>query len=121
MNEELKMKRKEEGKRRALEYLKQCIDTNGTLNITNFRNLHRAEYGKLASYFGSVDNAVAEAGAIKITTQKNTPTVMQRLAYDYICEQIKTKSIAELARKYNVSRATLNQLFKRLQNVIENE
>lgn len=119
MKEELKQKRQEEGKARAIKYLKECMDENGTLNITKFRNMHRAEYSKLATYFGSVDNAIAEIGAIKITNQKTTPTLAQRLAYDYIKQETETRSVADMARQYGVSKPALNQLYHTLRKFIE--
>lgn len=119
MKEELKQRKNAEGRARALMYLRECMDDKGTLNITKFRNLHRPEYSKLSTYFGSVDDAMAAVGAIKVTSQKTTPTLVQQLAYAYLQKESKIKHVAEIAREFNVSRAGMNQLFKRLEKLID--
>lgn len=121
MREEVKMKRIEEGRARAIKYMKECMDDRGVLDITAFRNMHRSEYSKLSTYFGSVENALKEVGAIKATSQKGAPTLCQKLAYDMIKEATKTKNIAQLAREYNVTRMALNQLYKQLEKIITRE
>ena len=123
MKAELKAKKFEEGRSKVIQMLKECMDVNGVINITSFRNKHRTEYNKLSQYFGTVDAAIEEIGAVKMLNSRNIPTLSQRLAYDMIKEMSKTYSVAEIARKYGVSRACVNQLYKRYNVLIcdENE
>lgn len=119
MKTELKNKRFEEGRSRVVKMLKECMDNDGVINITAFRNLHRTEYNKLSQYFGTIDAAIEEVGAVKILNSRNIPTLSQKLAYDRIKSMLEGKhTIASIAREYNVSRACVNQLFKRYQILI---
>ena len=120
MKEELRKKRYTEMRSYLLRLLRECSQ-EGVLNITTFRNLHKKEYGKLGSYFGSVSNALEEAGIIKVTSQKTSPTLIMKLAYNMIKEQNKDKSLAKIAADYQVSRAALSSLYQRLGNVIGSE
>ena len=119
MKTELKNKRFEEGRNKVVKMLKECMDNDGVINITAFRNLHRTEYNKLSQYFGTIDAAIEEVGAVKILNSRNIPTLSQKLAYDRIKSMLDEKyTIASIAREYNVSRACVNQLFKRYQILI---
>jgi len=119
MKTELKTKRLEEGRSKVIKMLRECMDNDGVINITSFRNLHRTEYNKLSQYFGTIDAAIEEVGAVKILNSRNIPTLSQKLAYDMIKSMLdKGYTIASIARKYNVSRACVNQLFKRYQVLI---
>ena len=116
--EELRQKQIEEGRECTLKRMKECMDEDGVLDITAFRNMYKTEYNSLSRCFGSVDNAVKAAGAIKVTSQKKTASLCQKLAYNMIKESTKTKNIAELAREYGVTRAALNQLYKHLEKMV---
>jgi transposase-like protein len=117
-----KQRKIEETKKQIINDMKSCMDSRGVLNITEFRNKYRKEYGKLPIYFGSVDKALEVVGAVKVTNQKNTPTFQMRLALDYLnLLTSQGNSVASIARKYGVSRANVNQLYHRLQKVIEVE
>ena len=119
MKTELKTKKLEEGRSRVIQLLRECMNKDGVINITAFRNKHRTEYNKLSQYFGTVDAALEEVGAVKMLNSRNIPTLSQRLAYDMIKTMVKTQSIAEIARKYGVSRACLNTLYKRYNILID--
>jgi hypothetical protein len=116
---ETKIKKTEEWKMQIIKKMKGYIDDRGILNISEFRNDNPKEYSKIPMCFGSVDNAVEVLGAIKLTNQKNTPTLKMMLAYDYLELLVKQgNTMGSIAKKYDVSRANVNRLYTGLKKIL---
>ena len=98
----------------------QYVD-DGVLNITKFRKERPKTYAALPYYFGGINSLVEQLGLVKVqkSQQKNKVTLRNHLAYDMLIELRKTNTLEQIAAKYNVSRALVNQLYQALDLAIK--
>lgn len=89
---------------------------NGVVNISEFRKENPKLYAALPYYFGGINSLLDELGLVKVqkSQQKNKVTLRNRLAYDMLVELRKNYTLEQIANKYDVSRALINQLYQAL-------
>ena len=90
---------------------------NGIFDITEFRKNNPKLYAALPYYFGGVNSLLEELDLVKVqkSQQKNRVTLRNRLAYDMLVELRKSNTLEQIATKYDVSRASINQLYQALE------
>jgi hypothetical protein len=111
-------------KQEILKLLQRYVDINNCIDISSFHKENPKEYSLLPHYFGSVNTAINENGWIKITKpQKGEKKLSLRdmLALDMLNllrkgGKIEKSTLEEIGKKYNASRAGINQLHKALNN-----
>lgn len=111
---------KENKKQKIIESVNEFVK-NGVIDMTKFRNDYPSIYATLPYYFGGVNKMLDELGLVKIqrSPQKNKMTLRNRLAYDMLVELRKTNTLEQIAARYDVSRALVNQLHKALESSID--
>ena len=109
-------------KQQIIETVKEYTET-GIFDITTFRKENPKLYASLPYYFGGINSLLDELGLVKIqkSQQKNKVTLRNRLAYDMLVELRKTNTLEQIATKYDVSRASINQLYQALELSIKAE
>jgi truncated hemoglobin YjbI len=95
--------------------------TNNIFDITKFREENSKIYATIPYYFGSIDKMLEEFGLIKVQKTKNKVTLRNKLAYDYLKELREKHTLEEIAKKYGVSRALINQQYQALELTIKVE
>lgn len=106
---------KDDKKQQIIDTVMQYVD-NGVLDVSKFRKANPKTYAALPYYFGGINSLIDQLGLIKVqkSQQKNKVTLRNRLAYDMIVELRKTNTLEQIANKYDVSRALINQLYQAL-------
>lgn len=100
--------------------MKRYVDEDNCIDIAQFHVENQKAYSLLPHYFGSVNNAIADNGWIKITRPQhikiNTVSLSDQLAYDML-ETMRNKGMTyeQIAGKYGVSKAAISQRHKALQ------
>ncbi len=111
-------------KTELLNIMKEYVDDGNCINISKFHTEHPKEYALLPHYFGSVNNAIAEGGWIKVTKPQHKGgkgmILRDALAYEMLKlmrngGKIEKQTLEEIAGKYDVTRPAINQLFKALE------
>ena len=109
-----KLARQDEIKETVMKYSK-----NNVLDISEFRKENPKMYATIPYYFGTIDTMLNELGLVKTQKQaKNKMTLRNRLAYDYLQLLREQYTMEEIANKYNVSRALINQQIQALELLI---
>lgn len=113
-------------KKKQLEMLmKKYVDKNNCIDIAKFRQDNPNDYALLSHYFGSVNQAIENNGWVKVqkTSSKTGKkvTLRNQLAYEAIKNMRKDSTLEQIATKYGVTRAAINQLFHALESTIEDE
>lgn len=103
-------------KQQIIDTIKQYTE-NQIFDIATFRKENPKLYASLPYYFGGVNSLLEELGLVKVqkSQQKNKVTLRNRLAYDMLVELRKDNTLEQIANKYDVSRASINQLYQALE------
>lgn len=106
---------KDSKKQQIIEAVNKYVNDD-ILDITEFRKNNPEIYATLPYYFGGVNKMLDELGLIKVqkSQQKNKMTLRNRLAYDMLTELRKGHTLEQIANKYDVTRALINQLYQAL-------
>ena len=84
--------------------------------ISEFRKDNASDYAKIAYYFGSINNMLKELKLIKINSSStNKMTLRDSLAYDLLVILKNHYTLEEIAEKYGVTKALVNQLSQSLE------
>lgn len=112
-------------KNELLNLMSQYVDENSNcINISKFHNENPKEYALLPHYFGSVNGAIAEGGWIKISKPQHKGGKGMILRDALALEMLKLmrnggkvekQTLEEIAKKFEVTRPAINQLFKALE------
>lgn len=106
---------KDDKKQQIINSVMQYVD-NGVFDVSEFRKVNPKLYAALPYYFGGINSLLDQLGLVKVqkSQQKNKVTLRNRLAYDMLVELRKTQTLEQIANKYDVSRALINQLYQAL-------
>jgi hypothetical protein len=103
-------------------------DANGNIDLTKLRNEKKNVYNQISYYFGSIDEALVEAGLEAINSKDaakgaplNRKTLRNALAYDMLVKLRDEYTLEEIGKRYGVSRAHINQLFQSLSKTFGNK
>jgi hypothetical protein len=115
---------KSDKKEQILSILGAYVDETNRIDISKFRAENASEYSLIPHYFGGVNKLINDQGWIKVIktyANGNKATLRDQLAYDMLKDLRKDKTLEEIAKTYNVSRAGINQLFKALEGNINED
>ena len=92
------------------------VSNGNEFNISEFRKDNASDYAKIAYYFGSINNMLKELKLIKINSSStNKMTLRDSLAYDLLVILKNHYTLEEIAEKYGVTKALVNQLSQSLE------
>ena len=92
------------------------VSNGNEFNISEFRKNNASDYAKIAYYFGSINNMLKELKLIKINSSStNKMTLRDSLAYDLLVILKNHYTLEEIAEKYGVTKALVNQLSQSLE------
>ena len=96
---------------------------DGVLDVSSFRNNEPKLYASIPYYFGSVDKMLKDLNLTKLQNgaYSNKMTLRNKLAYEYLVKLRKNYTLEEIADKYNVSRALINQQYQALEIMAKKE
>lgn len=105
-------------KEQLQELMKQYVDSNNCIDISEFRKNHPNEYALLPHYFGGINEAIEQNGWINISKTNNkkgeTVTLRNQLAYHMLKNLRKEKTLQQIADEFHCSRPAINQLYHAL-------
>jgi hypothetical protein len=116
-------------KNELLNLMKQYVDESNCIDISRFHSEHAKEYALLPHYFGSVNQAIAAGGWIKVSKPQHKGgkgmILRDTLAYEMLKllrngGKVEKQTLEEIAGKYDVTRPAINQLFKALDKAHKN-
>lgn len=94
----------------------EYVSNGNEFNISEFRKNNASDYAKIAYYFGSINNMLNELKLIKISSSStNKMTLRDSLAYDLLVILKNHYTLEEIAEKYGVTKALVNQLYQSLE------
>lgn len=123
------MEDKRERKRREiLEVMRAYRDQYGNVDLTKLRRERPNVYSRISYYFGSIDGALEEfinaeeGNAIPARASRgssvNRLTLRNQLAYDMLEYLRRELTLEDIAVRYGVSRAYVNQLHQSLKRSV---
>lgn len=105
----------ENTKERILALLKTSKDTDGRIDIGEFRRKNPSEYALLNHYFGSVTAAVDMVQGVKVARTQRRVTLRDSLAYERLVQLREDNTLDDIAKERGVTRMAINQLFHALE------
>ena len=113
-------------KTQLIELMKNYVNEQGSIDITNFRLENPTEYALLPHYFGTINNAIEQNNWIKVvkTNGQTGPRTRLRdqLAFYALKELRKKNTLDQIGERFgNVSRAAVGQLYKALEKEIDDK
>jgi hypothetical protein len=105
-------------KEQIVQLVRSCINSDGIIDMGEFRRNYKKEYSLINHYFGSVSNLLNLARATKtvqVNNDKGNITLRNQLALDMI-ENLRDSgySFEDIAKTYNVTRTAVNNLYHML-------
>ncbi len=99
-------------KSELLKTLKEFSNGDNAINISEFRKVNQNDYNLLSHYFGSVGNAVSEAGLIKISKHNEKLNFRDKLALESLKQLRKVYTLEQIGEKFGVTKVAVSRLYK---------
>ncbi len=107
-------------KEELLKSLREFSKEDNSINISEFRKQCKNEYFLLSHYFGNVDNAVSEAGLIKINKRNKELSLRDKLALEALMILRESYTLEQIGIKFGVTKVTIGKLYKVLDSQSKN-